>query len=300
MVEQDGRTSHRDYIACAQVHCLSKSALKLDIKNFFDNISSELVFDIFHRLLKFPEEVSSVLKDICTHEGKLIQGALTSSYLASLCLWDTEEKVVNRLRKKGLQYTRFVDDITISSRTSGFDFSHAQQLVAQMLLEKDLPLNNAKTRIYNMSSEPYLVHGLRVCFKEPRLPASEIGRIRANVKNIEKIATETTYRMSHAYRHDFNRCMGRVNKLARVGHSQHAKFVSRLVAVYPLPSKNDIERCQKIVDRLDRDHALKHQNYWYSRRFFIAHERLNILKRTFPITAEILRRRLKKLKPSYY
>lgn len=295
----DGEVSHRDHIACAKVHCESKSALKLDIKNFFDNISSDIVYGIFSELLKFPDEVSLCLTNVCTYKSHLVQGALTSSYLASLCLWDVESKVVQRLRSKGLAYTRFVDDITISSKSSSYDFSHAQQVVTQMLLNKDLPINHSKTKIYSLASEPYLIHGLRVCFKEPRLPASEVGRIRASVKNVERIANETNYRMSHAYRHDFNRCMGRVNKLARVKHNQHGKLVSRLNAVYPLPSKKDIERCTTIVERLEKDYALKHQTYWYSKRFYLAHERLNILKRTYIATAKTLRARLKLIQPSY-
>lgn len=295
----DGEVSHRDHIACAKMHCESKSALKLDIKNFFDNINSDIVYGIFSELLKFPDEVSSCLTNVCTYKAHLVQGALTSSYLASLCLWDVESKVVQRLRSKGLTYTRFVDDITISSESCSYDFSHAQQIVTQMLLDKDLPINHSKTKIFTLASEPYLIHGLRVCYKQPRLPAPEVGRIRASVKNIERIANETGYRMSHAYRHDFNRCMGRVNKLARVKHNQHSKLVSRLNAIKPLPSKKDIERCNTIVARLEKDYALKHSTYWYSRRFYLAHERLNVLKRTYIATAKILRKRLKLIQPSY-
>lgn len=299
VLDSHGYTSHRDYIACAKIHCQSKSALKLDIKSFFDNVSSDIVYDIFFDLLKFPKEVSLCLTDICTYKSHLVQGALTSSYIASLCLWDIESKVVQRLRLKGLAYTRFVDDITVSSKISGYDFSHAQQVVAQMLLEKDLPINLAKTKTYNLASEPYLIHGLRVCFKEPRLPSAEVSRIRASVKNIERIASEASYRVSHAYRRDFNRCMGRVNKLARVDHNQHGPLIARLKKVYPLPSKKDIDRCKIIVDRLESDYPVKQQTYWYSKRFYLAHERLNILKRTYPATAHKLRQRLKDLKPTY-
>ena len=36
-----------DFIECAQQHCLAQSILKLDIEDFFDNISQELVESIF-------------------------------------------------------------------------------------------------------------------------------------------------------------------------------------------------------------------------------------------------------------
>ena len=196
-------------------------------------------------------------------------------------------------------YTRFVDDITVSSSVSGYDFSYAKSIIEGMLTSKELPLNQNKTKIQYSSSKPLVVHGLRVCFAEPRLPSDEVRRVRAAVKNIEKIAAEDGYRMTHAYRHDFNRCMGRVNKLSRVGHNQHKKLVARLVKVYPLPSKKDIERAKTIVARLERDVALKRHGYWYSRRFYMAHERLNILKRSYPKIAGELRKKLRELVPTY-
>lgn len=294
-----GEDVTKDHVACARVHCGAKSLLKLDVKNFFDNIHSELVFGVFKDLLKYPDAVSHALTNICTYNSHLVQGALTSSYLASLCLHDVEFHVVDRLSRKGIKYTRFVDDITLSSTVSNFDFTFARNIVEEMLTKKDLPLNINKSRVFYSSSEPLTVHGLRVCFPEPRLPADEVGRIRASVKNLETIANERAYRLTHAYRHDFNRCMGKVNKLSRVGHPQHGKLVARLQEVYPLPSKRDISRTMQIIMRLERDVIAKRDSYWYARRFHIAHERLNILKRSYPRVTLLLRERLKKLRPSY-
>lgn len=289
----------RDYITCAAQHCGAKSLLKLDVKDFFDNVHADLVYGIFSDLLKFPPLVAASLTNICTFESHLIQGALTSSFLANLCLHDVESFVVDRLTKKNLIYTRFVDDITISSKTAKYDFSYALSIVEAMLTAKDLPLNTQKTKIYFSSSSPLTVHGLRICFAEPRLPSDEVRRIRASVKNIETIAYERSYRMTHAYRHDYNRCMGRVNKLARLKHNQHQPLVERLRKIPPLPSKKDISRAIQIVSRLERDFYLKKNTYWYSRRFYIAYERLNVLKLSYPRMTKLLKARLKKLKPTY-
>lgn len=289
----------RDYITCAAQHCGAKSLLKLDVKDFFDNVHADLVYGIFADLLKFPHLVAASLTNVCTLESHLIQGALTSSFLANLCLHDVEAFVVDRLAKKNLTYTRFVDDITISSKTAKYDFSYALSIVEEMLISKDLPLNSQKTKIYFSSSSPLTVHGLRICFAEPRLPSDEVRRIRASVKNIEMIAHERSYRMTHAYRHDYNRCMGKVNKLARLKHNQHHPLLERLRKLPPLPSKKDISRAIQIVSRLERDFYLKKNTYWYSRRFYIAYERLNVLKISYPRMTKHLKVRLKKLKPTY-
>ncbi|WP_205578804.1 hypothetical protein, partial [Pseudomonas aeruginosa] len=67
-----------------------------------------------------------------------------------------------------------------------------------MLLERGLPVNSRKTKVQYSTTEALTVHGLRVCFPEPRLPSDEVRRIRAAVKNVEMLAQENGYRMTHA------------------------------------------------------------------------------------------------------
>jgi len=295
----DGAIHAKDYVACARVHCESKSILTIDIANFFDNVHISHVLQIFRDLLKFSEIVSEVLADICCHNDALIQGALTSSYIAGLALYDVEGRVVERLARKGLRYTRLVDDINVSSKNSEYNFDYAKKIVEDMLFSKDLPVNTSKTKVQFSSTLPLAVHGLRVGFKEPRLPGEEVSRIRAAVHSIEMMAREPNYRTSHAYRRDFNRCMGRVNKLSRVGHKQHGGLVHRLHQIMPLPSQKDVQRAIKIVEKLEADFSLKRHTYWYAKRFYLAHERLNILKRSFPGITDMLRLRLKPIKARY-
>lgn len=295
----DDENRSRDYVSCARRHCQAKSLLKLDIKNFFDNIHDDLVNDIFTNVLNYPEHVSGVLTRICTHNSSLVQGALTSSYIAMLSLHRLEGDVVSRLRKKNLVYTRFVDDITISSKASNYDFTYAIRLVEQMLTEKGLQLNSQKTKIQYSSSVPLTVHGLRICFPEPRLPADEVRRIRAAVQNLEIVAHEKNYRQTYPYRKDFNRCMGRVNKLARVRHSQHKKLISRLNHILPLPSKREIDYIKPAVDKLEAIFNARKGSYWYRAFYFRVGDRLSLIKRSYPSLAAILRKRLKEIKPEY-
>jgi len=298
-LNDSGELLNKDYVACATKHCGAKSVLKLDIKDFFDNIHQALVVQIFQNFFKYGPAVANVLAEICCFNGRVVQGGLTSSYLASLCLFDVEGVVVEKLLRKKLVYTRLVDDITISSALPNYDYSYAQNLVMNMLSEKELPLNTAKTKVQRVSSEPLLVHGLRVAFEQPRLPTDEVRRIRAAVKSVEMLASEGGYRTTHAYRRDFNRCMGRVNKLSRVGHNQHQPLVNRLRMVLPLPSQKDIEIANAMIGRLEKDYVAKHNSYWFKKRFHAAQERLHILGRKYPVIASALRSKLKLLHPTY-
>lgn len=289
----------RDYVSCAKLHCRAKSILKLDIKDFFTNVHDDLVMEVFSEVLKYPDLVSQVLTRVCTHKSSLVQGALTSSYLAMLSLNSAEHDLVHRLRKKNLIYTRFVDDITISSKVANYDFSYAARLVEQMLVEKGLPLNSKKTTTQYASLAPLTVHGLRVCFAEPRLPADEVRRIRAAVQSLEIVAKEKNYRQTYPYRKDFNRCMGRVNKLARVGHNQHANFVSRLHKILPLPSAREVDYVKAATVKLEGLYSAKRDSFWYKKLYYRVGDRLNLVGRSFPNLAKSLRERLKEVKPTY-
>ncbi len=227
----------------------------------------------------------------------LIQGALTSSYIASAVLFDVEPAIVQRLKSKGLSYTRLVDDIAISSRNPEYDFSFSLELVRQMLYGKNLPLNETKTNIIRSSTTDILIHGLRISFKEPRLPSDEVSRIRASVKNLESLAKIADYRVSRDYRRSFNRCLGRVNKLKRLGHKQYISLQTRVLNILPLPSKMDITRLDSFIHKLEGWYANHKEEYWYRRLYHQAHYDLNILNRTFEHSSRRFRSRLNDIKP---
>ncbi|MFV7785287.1 reverse transcriptase family protein [Shewanella marisflavi] len=292
-------SNKKDYISCASEHCMAKSILKLDIADFFDNINETHVTHIFEKLLHFNEEVSKILTDICCHERNVVQGALTSSYIASAVLFDLEPSVVKKLHDKGLVYTRLVDDITVSSKKFGYDFSYAKQLIINMLYEKGLPTNDTKTEVLNTSSDELLVHGLRVNFKEPRLPSKEIGKIRASVKHLEVFSKDPEFRTSRDYRKLFNKALGRVNRLKRLGHRQHPILLERLLRITPKPRKSDIGKAKRLVKKIELLHPNYGSGYRYKKMFFKAHNELNILQRTFDRSASRLRARLRLVPPTY-
>lgn len=111
-----GGIRKRDYFSNAESHVKSETVISLDIENFYPNIDRNHVLSIFKYLLKFEEKVSAMLADLVTFEGKLPQGAVTSSYIANLIFYEKEYKIVSGFRQQGLIYTRLLDDITVSSQ----------------------------------------------------------------------------------------------------------------------------------------------------------------------------------------
>ncbi|MBE3868265.1 RNA-directed DNA polymerase [Vibrio parahaemolyticus] len=287
----------KDYVTCASLHCEAKSLLKVDISDFFLNIHEDFVRDLFKRFFNYDEELCDYLVALCCYNGTLVQGALTSSYLASLILWDLERSVVNKLKRWKLTYTRLVDDITVSSKISKFNFEIAEHHIKNMLMLKDLPVNSNKSKVIYSSSSPLMVHGLRVSFKTPRLPSDEVRRIRAAVQSLERLYNEPNYNTSFSYRKDHQRCTGRVNKLARVKHEKHKALMRRLKKIRPNPSIVDVKIAEKILVKLKKDYPTKHSKYWYARQYWKLIDRINIINQSFIIDAKRLRAEASKIKP---
>lgn len=290
----------RDYVSCASLHCGAKSILKIDIKDFFDNIHKDLVRDIFSSFFNFRGVALEVLVDLCTHGDFIVQGALTSSYIASLCLHDKETNVVRRARRKGLVYTRLVDDITVSSKVFDFDFSQIRKHIEDLLADKDLPLNNEKSGVFHNSTKPLVVHGLRVDHSKPRLPSDEVKRIRSSLHNLIDLSKKNNSRTSIAYRKEYNRCMGRIYKLNRMGHEKFDVFLPKIKAINPLPSYKDIVACKKAISSLETSHKNNfHNKDWYLRKYNLASYQITIINRakSFELIAKELRERLSKVKP---
>ena len=272
----------RDYVACANMHCGSKSLLKMDISDFFDNIHRHHVKTIFTDLFRYNNDVSEILTELCCFDDRLVQGALTSSYLATLVLWDLESDVVAKLSRGRLTYTRLVDDITVSSPTHNFDFRGAQKLIEDMLVEKGLPTNSRKSKVHRMSTSSLTVHGLTISFKTPTYSKEEVRKIRAAVHQLQIRGTQLHETRSLSYRNDYYRVLGRVNKLSRVKHDKHERLVKILRAedVRPRPSQFDKKSVLSRFNKIKKDHQnqkhyfqfYKRYNYLKNLLFFIRNE----------------------------
>ena len=107
--------TRRDYIEHADRHAGSQLVLSEDIKKFFPNTGEAMVSDIWRGFFGFGPEVSDLLTALTIYEGSLPQGWVTSNHLANLALWRHEVRLVTSLEEAGFRYSRFVDDISVSS-----------------------------------------------------------------------------------------------------------------------------------------------------------------------------------------
>lgn len=129
--------------------------LKLDISNFFPSISSGLIYETFKmipQMASLPIEVRRNLVNLLTDEtGHLTQGCISSPYIANLVLLDFDYKFSEYCRINNLTYTRYADDMCISSRVK-FNPKEVEREVKR-LLPAGIKINSEKTKLTSINCQ---------------------------------------------------------------------------------------------------------------------------------------------------
>lgn len=113
--ECHGAVRDKSILSHAEVHAASRFLYTADIAHFYPSISNYYVYELFIRFGCSPD-VSRLLTETCTWKSKLALGLVTSPIIANQVLVPFDEKLTHACQIRGLTYSRFVDDIAISSR----------------------------------------------------------------------------------------------------------------------------------------------------------------------------------------
>lgn len=226
---------------CAEQHCEARWLIKLDINGFFGSISEIKVYRIFLEIGYAPL-VALELTRLCTHApsgskryrksnkiscewlstkkmhhfyaysrrgtGFLPQGAPTSPMLSNLVMKDIDKKISSLATNARLTYTRYSDDITLSTKSS-FDRRRAKVLIREItdcLRQYGFSINNRKTRIVPPGARK-VVLGLLVDGSEPRLSREFRDNLRQHIYYLQKFGPEAHRKarkfdtISSMYRH---------------------------------------------------------------------------------------------------
>lgn len=117
-----GGVTERSIKTNAKPHAGSDFVFKADIADFYPSISAERVRVHFLKGLGCSAMVADSLARLCTYDGHLALGLVTSPILADSILRPVDIRLAAACKKLGLAYSRYVDDITISG---GFDLSES-------------------------------------------------------------------------------------------------------------------------------------------------------------------------------
>jgi RNA-directed DNA polymerase len=112
-----GFVKKRSSYTNAKQHLARKYLLNADISDFFDSIELNQVVEVFKKL-GCDTETANILAKACTLNGILAQGLHSSPAISNLVVTGMDQDFQVLCSKNAAVYTRYADDISISSDTS--------------------------------------------------------------------------------------------------------------------------------------------------------------------------------------
>lgn len=210
--------SGSNIVDAASLHCGCSWLIKLDIVNFFESVTERSVYRVFHEM-GYQPLVSFELARICTRKGQrtwarnpylakwqtqfaanpkipsyngaemlghLPQGAPTSPMLANLAMYDFDQSVEEIAIEFGLLYSRYADDLTLSTASRDFSRVKAQEAISriyQVIRKYSFEPNFTKTQIVPPGARR-VVLGLLVDGSRPKLTKQFRDRLRLHLHHI--------------------------------------------------------------------------------------------------------------------
>lgn len=170
-----GFIRNRSIVTNASRHSGARLVLNVDLENFFPSVEFSRVRGVFIKRFKFPANVATILARICCNTGDfpdhLPQGGPTSPIITNMLCHSMDRQITRLAKRYGLFYTRYADDLTISTRRRTFPSQVAHvadgDLVSigseflDIIERSGFELNSRKSRI-STHSERLAVTGLTV------------------------------------------------------------------------------------------------------------------------------------------
>lgn len=205
-----GYVHDRSIVTNARPHRRARCILNVDLKNFFGSINFGRVRGMFKSPpFEFPDPLATVLAQICSHKNALPLGAPTSPIIANIICYRLDRQMQKLATTNGCQYTRYADDITISTRRARFpdiiailDSTFSPQIgdaILQIIDENGFKVNQNKTKFMGNRVRQE-VTGV-VVNEFPNLRRTYVRRIRAMIHAWEKFGHE---RAQEEYRAKFD------------------------------------------------------------------------------------------------
>lgn len=147
-------------------HLNNPYVFKTDIKDFFSSIKEHLVKQLFLDL-GFDSQTSKVLSRICCLYGVLPQGAATSPMISNMIFLDLDKAIQHYCSGRNYIYTRYADDITISSNEM-IDKSICDD-IDNILKIHNLTINKKKTHLYGPGAKK-IITGISIASGQMKIP----------------------------------------------------------------------------------------------------------------------------------
>lgn len=179
-------------------HCRSRYFLSMDLVEFFSSVPYHYVFGVF-RALGYSEEMAQYLTRLCTFDGVLPQGGITSPALSNAVCIRLDRRLAACAGRLDVVYTRYADDLTFSGASPSRLIS-MRRLATEIIGSESFRVNVRKTR-FSGPARRTLVTGLVVRDGGYGVPRGSKRKVRAMLHRLY------TQELSDLERVQLSRCV---------------------------------------------------------------------------------------------
>jgi hypothetical protein len=170
----------------AAPHLESTYVYTTDIADFYPSVHYTAVYKLFAGEFACSPDVARICTKLCTRDFHMPLGLITSPILAD-CLMERADRRIGRMcERSGLIYTRYVDDLTISSAYPVESGSYPK-LISKILCDYGFKTNPTKEDMGRLSEGKRIT---KLCVKRGRLDVSPeyLASIRSQLENAAVLA----------------------------------------------------------------------------------------------------------------
>ncbi|CAB1055243.1 reverse transcriptase domain-containing protein [Spiroplasma endosymbiont of Danaus chrysippus] len=152
-----------DYVKNAYFHKENNYFLKIDFKNYFNNISSLQIFNFFKYKLNTSIDIARILTVLSVadiNNTNLKQGLETSPILSFLVNIEIFEEIYQYCIEKKFKMSLYVDDLVISSKNP--INKKEIQFVFNILIKNKLKINRRKIKYQNLYNNIVIITGIQI------------------------------------------------------------------------------------------------------------------------------------------
>ncbi|MEZ4851041.1 MAG: reverse transcriptase family protein [Bacteroidia bacterium] len=171
----------------AAAHIGREWVLNVDLKDFFHQITQEKVKQIFlGPPFQFTPKAARCMARLTTFKSRLPMGAPTSPVLSNFACREMDQHIIQLAQKQDWTYTRYADDITLSSKEE--ITPESLQMIRQTIQADGFDINPDKVRISHIDDKPE-VTGL-VLGKKPDVSKQFIKGIKADIQMFQNMTSD--------------------------------------------------------------------------------------------------------------
>ncbi|MBS6025120.1 MAG: retron St85 family RNA-directed DNA polymerase [Paeniclostridium sordellii] len=162
----------------AELHKYNTYILRLDLKDFFNNIKRERVFYLF-REIGYNNYISNILSNICTFNESLPQGGITSPSISNLICKKLDIRLESLASKRDITYTRYADDLIFSCNDEVL-LIKTKNAILDILRSEGMEVNKLKTKFIRPGSRKKIT-GLHIDKNRVIVPRDTKRKVRAMI-----------------------------------------------------------------------------------------------------------------------